>query len=224
MGQRNHLHHIKSASQPLIQESFPLNEHPAMVQISYSQLDIHNESDIKALQTLISVDLSEPYSIYVYKFFLNQWPNLCYIARDAETSQVIGTIVSKLEPHKGTRSRGYIGMLAVKTAYRGQGIAKKLVRLSIEEMIKSGADEVMLETEVVNAAAIRLYENMGFLRSKRLFRYYMNQHDAFRLILPLTERSVVRSTFLEPLKDPADAGKLKDDMDLLTANLSTSSF
>lgn len=192
-----------------------------MPEISYAQLDLQNESDIAALQHLISVDLSEPYSIYVYKFFLNQWPNLCYIARDVETKEVIGTIVSKLEPHKSTRSRGYIGMLAVKTSYRGQGIAKKLVKLSIEEMIKEDADEIMLETEVVNTAAIRLYENMGFVRSKRLFRYYLNQHDAFRLILPLSDRSLVRSTFLEPLEVPEVKN---DEMDVLAANLSTSSL
>ena len=32
------------------------------------------------------------------------------------------------------------------------------------------ADEVVLETEVTNAAALTLYERLGFVRDKRLFR------------------------------------------------------
>lgn len=163
--------------------------------ITYSQLDINNEQDFLALKQLISQDLSEPYSIYVYRFFLNQWPNLCYLAKNS-SQEVIGVIISKLEPHRDVRLRGYIGMIAVEKGYRGRGIAKKLVRRSIETMIEEGADEIMLETEVVNVAAISLYENMGFIRSKRLYRYYLNQHDAFRLILPITEKSTQRSGFL----------------------------
>lgn len=52
-------------------------------------------------------------------------------------------------------------------------------------MREKGADEVMLETEVTNTAAVRLYENRGFFREKRLYRFYLNGNDAFRLILPL---------------------------------------
>jgi peptide alpha-N-acetyltransferase len=49
------------------------------------------------------------------------------------------------------------------------------------------ADEVALETETSNKAALKLYERLGFLRSKRLHRYYFNGNSAFRLILYLKE-------------------------------------
>lgn len=168
-------------------------------EILYHQLQKENDADFEAIKRLISDDLSEPYSIYVYRFFLNQWPNLCFIAKNP-SNDLIGVVICKLEPHRNVRSRGYIGMLAVQKEYRGKGIAKELVKKAISEMIKEGVDEVMLETEVVNIPAISLYENMGFIRSKRLYRYYMNQHDAFRLILPITKKSSTRSAFLEPLQ------------------------
>lgn len=50
--------------------------------------------------------------------------------------------------------------------------------------------EICLETEVDNLAAIKLYERLGFLRSKKLHRYYLNGNSAYRLILPLTEASI----------------------------------
>jgi ribosomal protein S18 acetylase RimI-like enzyme len=41
--------------------------------------------------------------------------------------------------------------------------------------------QVVLETEVTNAAALRLYGKLGFAREERLLKYYLNGVDAFRL-------------------------------------------
>lgn len=167
--------------------------------IVYKPLDIRNEEQFASIKKLIDADLSEPYSIYVYRYFLNQWPELTYIAVDNKSGTPnipIGCIVCKMDPHRNVRLRGYIGMLAVESTYRGHGIAKKLVEIAIDKMQREHCDEIMLETEVENSAALNLYEGMGFIRMKRMFRYYLNEGDAFKLILPLTERSCTRSTFL----------------------------
>jgi N-alpha-acetyltransferase 30 len=74
-------------------------------------------------------------------------------------------------------------MLAVAEEHRGKGLATALVRLSIDGMMDAGADEIVLETEVDNMASLKLYEKLGFLRSKRLHRYYLNGNSAFRLVL-----------------------------------------
>lgn len=50
-------------------------------------------------------------------------------------------------------------------------------------MLEHNADEVVLETEITNIPALRLYENLGFVRDKRLFDYYLNGVDALRLKL-----------------------------------------
>lgn len=34
---------------------------------------------LSAIRQLISKDLSEPYSIYVYRYFLYQWGDLCFM-------------------------------------------------------------------------------------------------------------------------------------------------
>lgn len=76
-------------------------------------------------------------------------------------------------------------MLAVSSSFRGQGIATKLVKLAIDAMAARGADEIVLETEEGNVAAMRLYERLGFVRSKKLNRYYLNGSCAYRLVLHL---------------------------------------
>ena len=42
--------------------------------------------------------------------------------------------------------------------------------------------QVVLETEYDNTAALSLYESLGFIREKRLYRFYLNGKDAFRLV------------------------------------------
>ncbi|KAK2751743.1 N-alpha-acetyltransferase mak3 [Onygenales sp. PD_40] len=155
--------------------------------LRYVQYENDKENEyVSAMRQLISKDLSEPYSIYVYRYFLYQWGDLCYMAMD-ENNNLIGVVVSKLEIHRGGPLRGYIAMLAVREEYRGKGIATKLVCMAIDAMISRDADEIVLETETTNTAAMKLYERLGFLRSKRLHRYYLNGNSAFRLVLYLKE-------------------------------------
>ena len=39
------------------------------------------ESDLSIIMDLVDVELSEPYSIFTYRYFINQWPDLCYLVR-----------------------------------------------------------------------------------------------------------------------------------------------
>ncbi|CAA2978236.1 N-alpha-acetyltransferase MAK3 [Olea europaea subsp. europaea] len=94
----------------------------------------------------------------------------------------VGTVVCKMGEHRNT-FRGYIAMLVVLNSYRGRGIATELVTRSIKVMMESGCEEVTLEAEVTNKGALALYSRLGFIRAKRLFRYYLNGVDAFRLKL-----------------------------------------
>ncbi|ROT42719.1 N-terminal acetyltransferase C complex catalytic subunit MAK3 [Sodiomyces alkalinus F11] len=146
------------------------------------------ERYLPAIRSLIAGDLSEPYSIYVYRYFLCQWGHLCFMALDPADASLIGVIICKLEVHSShsppTR-RGYIAMLAVASPYRGKGIATALVKKAIDAMAQRKADEIVLETEETNVPAMRLYERLGFLRSKKLHRYYLNGNSAYRLVLLL---------------------------------------
>jgi peptide alpha-N-acetyltransferase len=113
----------------------------------------------------------------------------CYPqALNPADSSLIGVIVCKLETHASHSPptlRGYIAMLAVASPYRSHGIATALVKRAIDAMAQRSADEIVLETEETNIPAMRLYERLGFLRSKKLHRYYLNGNSAYRLVLLL---------------------------------------
>jgi N-alpha-acetyltransferase 30 len=173
---------------------------------------------------LIDRDLSEPYSIFTYRYFVAQWPTLCFLAVDPTGGQkqragggergsndddnsddnpsppqhqppvllpdnegaAAGVVVCKAEPHRDRGVvRGYLAMLVVDRAYRGKGLGGALARRALRAMDAHPCDEIALEAEAGNGAALALYRSLGFIRDKRLHRYYLNGADAFRLKLLL---------------------------------------
>lgn len=61
------------------------------VELSYIQYETGKEEEyLPAIRQLIGKDLSEPYSIYVYRYFLYQWGDLCFM-------------VSAVEAHRDSR-------------------------------------------------------------------------------------------------------------------------
>ncbi|PON71829.1 FkbH domain containing protein [Parasponia andersonii] len=138
------------------------------------------EHHLPLIMALVDSELSEPYSIFTYRYFVYLWPQLSFLAFHG--GKCVGTVVCKMGEHRNT-FRGYIAMLVVIKPYRGRGIATELVTRSIQVMMESGCEEVTLEAEVTNKGALALYGRLGFVRAKRLFRYYLNGVDAFRLKL-----------------------------------------
>ncbi len=159
-------------------------------------VDYEDESRLEDVDRLVASDLSEPYSIFTYRYFLTRYPDLCILASDAASGEICGCVVGKIdhdeeaaattvqEENRDPVQTGYIGMLAVSKSYRRKGIGKDLVRRVLQRMKDRGCESVTLETEVSNVTAQKLYQNhFGFIREELLVRYYLNCGDAYRLRL-----------------------------------------
>ena len=169
-------------------------------------VNYQDEAQLDAVMRLVSSDLSEPYSIFTYRYFLMRFPELCILAVPEGGGEPVGCVVCKIDTSEGDgvtdvpqqlgvgeedgmdsqepALSGYMGMLAVETDRRGSGIGTALATLAIRRMRDMGCSSVTLETEVTNDAAIRLYEDrLGFVREEHLVRYYLNWGDAYRLRL-----------------------------------------
>lgn len=93
----------------------------------------------------------------------------------------MGAVIARESPVARTVDNiGYIAMLAVDKSQRRKGIGQRLVERVIEVMLQR-CHAVELEAEHVNRGAIRLYERLGFVRTHRMCRYYLNGSDAFKL-------------------------------------------
>ncbi|KAL1409640.1 N-alpha-acetyltransferase 30 [Vanrija albida] len=147
---------------------------------------VDEDTDLAHITRLCEEELSEPYNVYTFRYFLSEWPHLTFFVYPTPADATpIATIICKQDTHRERTNRGYIGMLSVQRGWRRRGIARRLVELAIAEMEARGAHEIVLETEYDNEPSLALYERLGFMREKRLHRFYSNGKDAFRLILPL---------------------------------------
>lgn len=164
--------------QKIITTNEPIGEHSLNDKASdaVEYVSYRSEAQMPDIMGLVQQDLSEPYSVYTYRYFIHNWGNLCWLAY--YRNLCVGTIVCKLDA-----KTGYIAMLVVRKDQRKLGVGSNLVKLAIKAMKEAGANEIVLETEVTNQPALKLYENLGFIRDKRLFRYYLNGLDALRLKL-----------------------------------------
>jgi peptide alpha-N-acetyltransferase len=142
------------------------------------------ETQMNTLMQIIDAELSEPYTVFTYRYFIKNWPELCVLAW--LNKECIGVVICKLDQHRES-FRGYVGMLVVTKPHRDLKLGSSLVSRALGVMRQHGADECVLEVESTNKGALRLYENLGFIRDKRLERYYLSGGDAYRmkLLFPL---------------------------------------
>lgn len=114
-------------------------------------VDYTDESMLPDIQVLVSKDLSEPYSVFTYRYFVHNWPNLCICVysknRKSGERKMIGTLVCKADAEFGYMA-GYIAMLTVDSSFRHGGIGSSLVNKGIDRMVEMGCVEIILETEV----------------------------------------------------------------------------
>jgi len=83
---------------------------------------------------------------------------------------VASAVVLRQKTHRGILARFY--SLAVDSQCRGQGLGRQLAVETIDELRADGVPAVILEVEAGNTPAIRLYESLGFWKTRQLTDYY----------------------------------------------------
>ncbi|KAF1743919.1 hypothetical protein MXB_3884 [Myxobolus squamalis] len=136
-------------------------------------------SDIQKIQNCNLVCLPENYH---YKYFLYHfltWPELTYLAEDGE-GNVVAYVLAKIEEESES---GHITSLSVKRTHRRLGLAKILMNLSLNSMVRVyNAKEACLHVRVSNKAALHLYkDSLGFQVLEVEPKYYGDGEDAFSM-------------------------------------------
>ena len=50
-----------------------------MAEVRYKGYE--DENDLPDLMNIVDNELSEPYSIFTYRYLINQWPQFCFLVR-----------------------------------------------------------------------------------------------------------------------------------------------
>lgn len=71
-------HHIKIIPNKFLDKSKYLVESEFEIG-GLKYVEYKNETQMPMIMNLITKDLSEPYSIYTYRYFIHNWPYLCFL-------------------------------------------------------------------------------------------------------------------------------------------------
>ncbi|WP_239495283.1 GNAT family N-acetyltransferase [Salinicola halophilus] len=89
--------------------------------------------------------------------YLDRNPGMSFVARHAEHDGIVGCAMAG---HDGRR--GYLQHVMVEPAFRGLGIARDLVKRSLDALLAAGIEKVHLDTLAENADAHRFWEHLGW--------------------------------------------------------------
>ena len=105
---------------------------------------------------------------------------LAHVALDSQESAVLGFSLAR---HVGQEAE--ILTIVVDLAHQGRGLGRALLQTQLDALAALGVNEVFLEVEAGNAAALALYKRLGFAQVGERKAYYAKagQPAASALIL-----------------------------------------
>ena len=135
--------------------------------------------DLDGVLLLEKTSFSDPWNRALYEHELNDNPRSRY--RVVVPVDSCDVVAQGGWMHFGEEA--HILTIAVRPEFRGQGIGRWLLLWLLAEARQEGCVSVVLEVRPSNAAALRLYETLGFTMISRRKRYYPDKEDALVLLL-----------------------------------------
>ena len=124
----------------------------------------------------------EAFSKQQIGFLLLDYNTLSLAAR--VDGELAGFIIARIDLTKN-RLSGHIMTIDVGFSFRRMGVGQRLMMEAEAIFKQKGVEEVRLEVREGNAAAIALYEKMGYKKISRLEHYYGESHGFyFRKTIP----------------------------------------
>ncbi len=120
----------------------------------------------------------DAWSREAFVYYAEAAPHLFLVAR--VSGRIAGYSVATL-----TRYGAEIDSLAVLPRYRKLGLATALMKATIRKLRRAGVRKISLMVRRSNAAAIRLYRSLGFVRTATVPNYYPGGATAWRMRLTL---------------------------------------
>lgn len=114
----------------------------------------------------------ENYPLSYGSFYYHIKNSLLYVVE--EQSQIIAYTLTLIK-----RKKAKIYSFGVSTHFRGKGIASLLLEEILKELQELGFKAVVLEVRSDNIYAINLYKKFGFVITKRLPSFYLDNCDAY---------------------------------------------
>ena len=142
------------------------------------------ENDLPAVRTIEALSFSNPWSDSTFLGEIQNTPvSFPLVVVQKPSDKVIGYMI-----YWHIREDVQVNNIAVHPDFRGKGIGEALMRHVIDKVRKNGATFMTLEVRPSNAAAVTLYQKLGFEILGTRKNYYTNpDEDAYLMGLVLDQ-------------------------------------
>jgi ribosomal-protein-alanine N-acetyltransferase len=142
------------------------------------------EEDLPAVRTIETLSFSNPWSDTTFRGEIqNTSISFPLVAVRKPGDEVVGYII-----FWHIREDVQVNNIAVHPEFRGKGIGEAMMHHVIDKVQKNGATFMTLEVRPSNAAAVTLYEKLGFEILGTRKNYYTNpDEDAYLMGLVLDQ-------------------------------------
>lgn len=164
-------------------------------------IDRMRPEDLGEIVRLEKESFTDPWPKKGFEVQLTDGASIMLAARLEDPASAIGEIIGYLCAYHIFEEL-QLASVAVKEAFRRQGVARRLIAEMIRQGREGGAKEIWLDVRESNAAARRLYEELGFKEMYRRKNYYRKpKEDALVLFRPAdgAARSAVAGDFGQAL-------------------------
>ncbi|MDH5807157.1 MAG: ribosomal protein S18-alanine N-acetyltransferase [Candidatus Methanomethylicaceae archaeon] len=138
------------------------------------------EKDLKEIYRIEVNSFKDPYPYGLLKAFLYH-PGVYLVI--VEDEKIIGYSIGIIR----FKDLGHIISIAIDKDYRGKGFGKKLLKETIDNLIKMGVKKIRIEVRESNEIAINLYKKFGFIEKEKIKEYYPNGESAIVMFLDVVK-------------------------------------
>jgi ribosomal-protein-alanine N-acetyltransferase len=147
--------------------------------------------DLEQVVQIERQSFPDPYPRRLLQWLAVNLPALFLVAAQEEDQtgkgqELLGYVVAQVVTSVDARI-GHVISIAVRPVHRRKGIGGQLMQEMIRRLLEEKCSQVRLEVRVHNAAALSLYEKLGFHRQETFRRYYEGGEDGALLTLDLEE-------------------------------------
>ena len=90
-----------------------------------------DDRDLHDIRELFASEFSEPYQVWTYRFFAEQYPSLTFFATHED--KIVACCMCMLQSEYKQRVQGYIGMICVEDQWKRSKIGQHMAELAFVE-------------------------------------------------------------------------------------------
>ncbi|NWG10835.1 GNAT family N-acetyltransferase [Candidatus Bathyarchaeota archaeon] len=138
------------------------------------------QASIRQLDKLYKIETEcfkkEAFTKHQIAHLLTDYNSVSLIAKC--NNEIVGFIIGMMYPERNALA-GHILTIDVLLSHRRRGIAQKLLGEIEKIFVEKGVKSCRLEVREDNAAALRLYQKLGYRKVAKLDGYYGNAHGIY---------------------------------------------